>query len=257
MKAMNWVLEQITVTGSAKAVLFMLAYRYNDQRGDCFPGIQRIANDAGLSRDTIMRALTKLVEADLVTIEKRGGDGSGRLTNIYHLPAFDQIDAKLQIATLHQGGKVASCGGLSRNLPGAKSQPATQTESKGKKNRKGGHASRRAPKNFQIDDDMKTWLRQENITPEFAKRELQKLLNYEFRTPRKDWQATFRNWMLRAKEWQPSTTTTQPPVQTQTEELATHLNIKRREGESDEAFRVRVCNESVMADYPIHGGRRH
>jgi DNA-binding transcriptional ArsR family regulator len=40
--------------------------------GDAYPSIERIADQVGVSHDTVQRAMKRLVEADLLTVEKRG-----------------------------------------------------------------------------------------------------------------------------------------------------------------------------------------
>ena len=88
MKILDWAVKQQAARGSAKAVLFVLAFRFNEQRGFCCRSIREIARDSGFSKSTVLRALGKLEAACLISIQRRRGLGNERLKNIYRLPAY-------------------------------------------------------------------------------------------------------------------------------------------------------------------------
>jgi hypothetical protein len=90
-------------------------------------------------------------------------------------------------------------------------------------------ASKRCPKDFEITDDMKTWSAKEcpNVNLE---RQTAVFRDHEFKNARKDWPATWRNWMRRAQdEYRPGASGRNgaPPV-------ATNFAEKRYEGTPDE-----------------------
>tara|TARA_R100000008_G_C3563531_1_gene157672 strand:+ start:114 stop:776 length:663 start_codon:yes stop_codon:yes gene_type:complete len=52
--------------GLAKWVLVSLAHRENSKSGHCFPSIEMLVKDTGLSRSTVLRCLKKLVDLKLI-----------------------------------------------------------------------------------------------------------------------------------------------------------------------------------------------
>ena len=53
--------------------------------GKCWPGINRIANDLGLSRSTVKRALTDLEKGGWLTRVPRSRENGSRTSNLYFL----------------------------------------------------------------------------------------------------------------------------------------------------------------------------
>ena len=68
----------------AKAVYMYLKDRMNSQR-QCWPGIQRIANDLCLSRSTVKRALEELKQKGYLRKAQRNRENGGRTSNLYTL----------------------------------------------------------------------------------------------------------------------------------------------------------------------------
>ena len=158
--ALKWAYAQTGISPTAQAVLSLLAYRYNDTKGCCYPGVARIASDTNLGRSTVLRALAELEEQGLITIEKRGGSGAGRQTNIYRLPTFKQSEAKSQSGTLHTGGKVPERDQLSPALTLAKSRSGTQKGSrKGSIKGRECAASRRFPALWEPSEETRALIR--------------------------------------------------------------------------------------------------
>lgn len=58
---------------SARLVLYTLADHHNQDNGQCFPSQSTIAEEAGVSRNTVPRALQSLVDAKFIRIVTRGG----------------------------------------------------------------------------------------------------------------------------------------------------------------------------------------
>lgn len=56
-----------------------------DKDGKCWPAIQTIARDLGLSRSTVKRALDELYRAELLTRETRWRENGGLTSNLYRL----------------------------------------------------------------------------------------------------------------------------------------------------------------------------
>ncbi|MGC3581289.1 helix-turn-helix domain-containing protein [Pseudomonas aeruginosa] len=82
-QAMAWATEQKLPTRE-KFVLIMLANYAGNEQWDCHPSISTLADDTGMSRDTVIRAIKALEDASLVKIVRRNVDGIN-LPNIYRL----------------------------------------------------------------------------------------------------------------------------------------------------------------------------
>jgi DNA-binding transcriptional ArsR family regulator len=81
-EASVWARRQRLGDIGAKIILMLLA-DYSDDRGTCFPGIDRIAEETEQSKSTVLRKLRLLAELGLVTIERRHGEGGFRTSNRY------------------------------------------------------------------------------------------------------------------------------------------------------------------------------
>lgn len=81
--AEKWAWSQ-KIPATQKYVLVNLAHRANSVAAT-WPSIATIAEDTGLSRRTVQYALTGLVKAGLITIEKRRHPELGNASNIYVL----------------------------------------------------------------------------------------------------------------------------------------------------------------------------
>lgn len=68
----------------ARAVYMYLCDR-TDAEGKCWPGINRIANDLGLSRSTVKRALGDLEKGSWLTCVPRRRENGSRTSNFYFL----------------------------------------------------------------------------------------------------------------------------------------------------------------------------
>lgn len=86
MSMMLMVKAMQTKVGSPlrKLVLLKLADNAND-KGECWPSYQHIADQCEISRDSAMRHIKKLEEQGLLIVEKRKLSNSMNQSNIYHL----------------------------------------------------------------------------------------------------------------------------------------------------------------------------
>jgi DNA-binding transcriptional regulator YhcF (GntR family) len=81
-QAIKWAFAQ-DIPGSEKLILLALANRV-DGDGDCWPSMSTIAKDAGVSRATVMRVVTKLEDQGLVSLERRTSS-HGKSSHVYTL----------------------------------------------------------------------------------------------------------------------------------------------------------------------------
>jgi hypothetical protein len=68
-----------------KAILWALAHRADNQTGECYPSIARIAQDAGASERTVTRTMKLLLRMGLVKITGKQRYRGGHAHNIYQV----------------------------------------------------------------------------------------------------------------------------------------------------------------------------
>jgi len=235
------------------------AIRYfANSNGECYPSAATLGKIYRTTRRTVFRHLEELAVAGWIRrAPGQGASGRGGKTTLIQLKipgsgdahsATTSSDPNAEVVTetarsgdnLDRSGDSLARSGDNHVSPKPVTNRTNRTSAK--------RGSRRAPKNYQIDDNMKAWLREQSISFDFAQTELANFLDHEFRDPRKDWNASFRTWMRNAKKWQ-SPGTAEPSAQNQVDELAAKLGLSRESGESDERFESRVTHASVNEQY--------
>lgn len=84
-EAQVWARRQRLGGDVAAKIILMILADYADEWGTCFPGVDRIAEEAELSKSTVLRRLKALAEAGLVTVERRANERGHRTSNRYVL----------------------------------------------------------------------------------------------------------------------------------------------------------------------------
>ena len=82
----NFILENSEITAGAKLTYAMLL-KYARELDQCFPGQERLAKDMGNGRRTIVRYITELEQAGLVTVVRRG-QGKPNLYTVHIKASF-------------------------------------------------------------------------------------------------------------------------------------------------------------------------
>ena len=93
-KLMGSIIQEVNLPYREKWTLTILANYYNEKIGKAYPSIETISKNAGLSRSSIIRALTSLKKQGLITVKKRRR--SGRFSqNVYdiHLVPSSHVSA--------------------------------------------------------------------------------------------------------------------------------------------------------------------
>jgi hypothetical protein len=125
-KATHWAWTVKDISSSEKLILLALADRHNADTGDCFPSLDRIAEDTCTSRDTARRATQSLEQKGLIS-RVLVADVHGRTLGYkYHL---------------HMGDSMA----LPRGLQGATPEGGMVLPKPVKETGKENHNSRSAP----------------------------------------------------------------------------------------------------------------
>ena len=67
----NWILKWQKPSANAKLVYARLS-QYGNSSGEVFPGLDRIAEDSGMHRRTVDRAIKELKDLELIEVNRRG-----------------------------------------------------------------------------------------------------------------------------------------------------------------------------------------
>jgi hypothetical protein len=59
------------VIGPLAISVYLALARYADRAGYCFPSVRRVAAETGMSRDSVLRSLARLMQAGLVRVQHR------------------------------------------------------------------------------------------------------------------------------------------------------------------------------------------
>lgn len=78
---MNWAWG-VDLPPAMKLVLLKLADRANDD-GECWPGMEVVAEACGVSVRSVMRYVKQMEEMGLLRVDRRIGEDGCRLTNVY------------------------------------------------------------------------------------------------------------------------------------------------------------------------------
>jgi biotin operon repressor len=82
----NAILRRPDLSPGAK-LTYMMLLSYAWQQGSCFPGQERLAEDMGVTKRSVITYLQHLQESGFLIIKRRGQG----LTNVYHLPRSENI----------------------------------------------------------------------------------------------------------------------------------------------------------------------
>jgi hypothetical protein len=147
VEAISWSLAQNAPSPTAKFVLVLLANLADDD-GMCWPGIDYIASKSQHGRRTIVRAISDLERAGLVSKQVRPGRGGGRMSNVYRL-------AMCQNGT--KGGQSANLSGQSANLSGQSATVTPYTKDNTKEGIKSNRSSGDDPERKPRSHGFETW----------------------------------------------------------------------------------------------------
>lgn len=218
---------------NAKFVLLTLANHINASGIDCYPSIARIAEITGLSRSSVKRAIGELVTANLIAKETRRNEKGEPINNLYSFVGFEvSLRSKLggrstenppsvhiEPTSVHTDPTPRS----TQNPPSVHTEPliynlnqvsnqvsnqvreetAVAAPSKAKKPSNRGTS---IPEGFPSEADIATArLNHPSVDPEL---EARKFRNYFLsatgqKATKRDWPATWDNWLLNARNYSP------------------------------------------------------
>ena len=206
---LNAAWRQTGLTMSEKSLLACLADHANPA-GRCNPGVARLAKRTSQSESSIRRSIRSLQEKGLISTIVGGGRGKSTMYQLLldiEIPnQGDGVSGDPNPVTVN-GNPVT----VNQNPVTVNGNPVTVTpeplgtlRNHQEPGRPGARSrrSKRCPDDFLIDDSLRKWLVGEKVDIALAERELSKFRDYEFRTPRSDWPAAFRNWIRQAVDRQ-------------------------------------------------------
>jgi hypothetical protein len=79
IRVLTWVMHESPSTGNDRLVLLAIADEANDTGGNAFPGIDRIAHKARVSRSTALRCIERLEAAGELAVTRPEQYGRGRV----------------------------------------------------------------------------------------------------------------------------------------------------------------------------------
>ena len=88
LRALSWALDAPIDSHGAKLLLIAIA-NYADDRGQAWPGQETLQRHVRANRKSIIRWISQLEAEGYLERKRRGGDGSGRRSNLYQL-AIDE-----------------------------------------------------------------------------------------------------------------------------------------------------------------------
>jgi biotin operon repressor len=199
-----------------KLVLLKLCDNAND-KGECWPSIQHIADQCEISRRSVINHVQALVDAGFVTVVNRGREGK-QVSNLYLIdlapkpPAESAVrgagDAHLGVQEMHRGGAGDSPLRGAGDAHGTSHSLEPITEPKKNIQKKSSEASRgtRLPNDWSLPSD---WVADvsaidERLLPGVAMIAA-KFRDYWVAKPgaggrKVCWRSTWRNWLRREAE---------------------------------------------------------
>lgn len=135
-EAQVWARRQRLGGDVAAKIILMILADYADEWGTCYPGVDRIAEEAELSKSTVLRRLKALAEAGLVTVERRANDRGHRTSNRYVLEievtvTAEQWNAVVQRVVARVAEPLEEVQGVNVT-PGSQAPPKCQPEREAK-----------------------------------------------------------------------------------------------------------------------------
>lgn len=71
---------------SRAITVYLILNEYSNSNGNCYPSLKTLAQDSGLSKRTVQRAINDLVNAGFITKEQRTRSNGALSSCLYHLP---------------------------------------------------------------------------------------------------------------------------------------------------------------------------
>lgn len=228
VRAMTWAFEQ-PLAGNHKVVLLVLADHHEDERGLCWPSVGRIAARAYISESTVVRCLRDLEVGGYVTRQERFTTEGRQMSTLYSLQVSVDVHRRPPLSADVGGGcqfdravTVDTPEGVNADTPYEPSkEPSVQ-----KKTRARGS---RLPEDWTPSPEQEAKGIGTLGSLPYAE-ELEKFRNYWLSkagadAAKVDWNRTFANWIITAKQRTPTNGREHQPKGTDTTEARRRREI--------------------------------
>lgn len=92
VRAFRWAKEVSLIPGREKSILLNLADRHNEEKGYAWPSMQRIADDTGWDRRTVLRGIKGLKKLGLIKVYRQVYVHDGSFgPNRYYFPSLGPV----------------------------------------------------------------------------------------------------------------------------------------------------------------------
>ena len=197
VRAIDAVINLRGVSSSEKLVLLVLANYASPETGECFPSQRRFADDTGLTDRTLRNVFKALEDKGLMQRQERRRPNGSRRSDLIVL-TFEGVT--------RQPETISACRPAQPEMVSGKAETVSALEPSGNRQKKPtpvgvgrARASRRCPSTYQPSDDLLVWSVSQGHPADLIEVELPKFRDHEFRSPRSDWDAAFRNWLRTSK----------------------------------------------------------
>jgi len=206
-QAMAWAVAQKGIRPLEKLVLLALANYASNSAGECYPSMATLADDTGMSRDSVIRAIKAMEDAGLLRVIRRR-EGDVNLPNVYRLALQGVVaDSDHSPQTAGGGSRSQRLGVVADSDPNLSVEPiptvAIAPVGKARKPADVSSRGTRLPADWKPDAELMLWARTERPDVD-CEMEAEAFADYWRSQPgqkgsKLDWPATFRNWIRRAK----------------------------------------------------------
>lgn len=239
IRVMSWVWEESPASGSALLLLLAIADHAADDGANAYPSIKALMKKTRMSRSSVFRALKELVEYGWLEIQShgvgrdtshyriimdlRGGASSGVILTPPEVSDRDPRGVNLtphpsqndtsEVSDRHGRGVSSDTSEVSLLTPRTVLEPSVNLEERSAQAqtppprvpRSPRRIGSRIPPDFKVTPQMREWFHDNIGNNVNGKMETEKFRNYwSAKTgqgaTKLDWEATWRNWMLKASE---------------------------------------------------------
>jgi DNA-binding MarR family transcriptional regulator len=201
-KAAAWAIDSEAVqTAYQKLVLIILADCHNADTGRCDPSIEFIAARAKISRRSVERAIDGLESLGLLKRKQRSNRDGLKTSNSYVLAISDASESRIDAS--HSRIRCVTQAEWDASDRRINQEVKNQEENLGARKR-----ATPIPADFRPDPALVAWARSEIPGVDLA-RETARFVDYHAAkgSTFKDHKAAWRNWMRKAAEFAPQTST--------------------------------------------------
>lgn len=176
-----------------KLVLLALADHAHDDGSSAYPSIDHLAKKCSMHRRTVQRTLRDLEASGRIKVQK---GATSRFPTMYQiLPAEGRHSATPEAA---EGWPTTTPGVALDTVRGGTAPPKPsenhQRTIRGARKR----AARRCPESFGLTTGRSEYAVAKGLSIAEVGTQFEMFKNHEFATPRRDWDAAWRNWVIKA-----------------------------------------------------------